>query len=254
MLTSQNVFSQSDYTITKYFKSIEACPDSNIHWEDMECTFVRIEYPVFNNPKYSNTLNQLIKSTIHSFFSEKYYNNFDDFSEQFFQDYWKTQMEMHTPHWSNDIKVEIIENSIDFISMKLENINYMGGAHGGFRVRTLNFSKEMNYPISLNDIFDLNPKCQVELNRIFNIILRNQYKYSDNENYIKDIDFFDQANYYCDDISQRFLLDKNSLVLYLDYYDELEGTRIGMRINEIRIPINKLSHLIKINCPLNFMK
>lgn len=251
-MSLQNSFSQSDYYIEKYFKSIETCLDTNADWEEMGCTYVRIEYPMFIDTKYSHTLNQLIKSAIHSFFFEKHYNNFDNFSEQFFQDYWKTQLEMVTTHWSNDTKVEIMDNTESLISMAFHNHDYRGGAHGWYRIRTLNFRKETNNVIFLDDIFDLNTSSKIELNRIFNNTLKNEIKKTDYQGIIKEIDFFNASNYSYDDIYKRFLINDQSLYIFLDYYDDMDGTRIGGSIDKIGIPLKLISHLIKINCPLNF--
>ncbi|MCX6157262.1 MAG: DUF4163 domain-containing protein [Ignavibacteriae bacterium] len=252
VLISRNSFSQNDYKIEKYFKSLEACPDSSKDWEEMVCTYVRIEYPVFLNSQFSSKLNQLTKSLIHSFFFERYYNSFDDYSEQFFQDYWKDQLELHTSIWSTDIFVNIIWNSDKLISLAAESYHFTGGAHGWGRTRTLNYNKEFNRVIFLSDIFDLYPDCKSKLNRIFNERLNDERKKIGKNKQIDEIDFFEASNYSYDDINKRFLIDKDSLVILLDYYDEMEGSRIGASISGFKIPFSLLSHLIKKDCPLNF--
>ncbi|RPI18682.1 MAG: DUF4163 domain-containing protein [Ignavibacteriae bacterium] len=247
---SKNFFAQNDFDVITFFKSSNLCVDTNGHFEDVNCNYARIIYPKFLDSMYSDKINQFVSGLICSYLWGDYYSDFNKYSDDFFYKYKNNNPEYPIPFWWHDIKVDVNFSSNKIIVLSLSSYLYLGGAHGAGRFVTLNYDKIVQKILVLEDIFL--PNFENKFNIILNDELNRELKINGFNKLNVEINFFDEQNYYYNDINKRFSLNDNSFTIYLDFYDNLHDTRVGAYVNEINIPYSLLKNIINPEYSFNY--
>ena len=203
------LYTQTDYEVVRYFNSLSHCSDSNAYMEDFDCVYLKVEYPRLLNCNCIET-NDIILSFVYSNFFDKSYNNFNDYSKEFFEYYSNTQEIYEAPGWFYTIGIDTIIVSERIVSISLGSYKYMGGAHGVSKMVTLNYDKETRRILDFGSIVNEGSKSNV--NTILNSYINSK---------AGDLDFFDPEMYNYGEIGSRFIMSSNAFIFKFDFYDEI---------------------------------
>jgi hypothetical protein len=180
---------------------------------------VNVFLPVFKNFKNVDKLNQKIEEI--SYNSKEYfdealvYETPEEYSERYF-------------YYSN---YEIFLNNEKFLSVRIDNIFYTGGAHPNTLSYAINFDKKEGKFISLEELFLVSDYINVLEDHIINFILRNDI-----------VVFLDNIEDLKLDKDPEFLITEDCLIIFFQRY---EYTPYSYGLFQIEIPYSEISDINK---------
>jgi hypothetical protein len=144
-------------TLAYQFKTVNTKADDCAGKPDSACTTIKFKYPAFENQP-------LLNDTVVT----------GRLSWQYLQDY--KNLKKTNPDWKGnfelDCKVNVIRQDSSLLALEYNGYQYTGGAHGGTKIRYLNWNVKQTKKILLSDI--LKPGYEAELTAIGEKIFRKQ--------------------------------------------------------------------------------
>ncbi len=218
--------------------------DGNCDGENTDyCAEIIIEYPVFTINGYEDIQKKINKNiSINMFFSvdnEDTKKSFDELADEFINDYKEFRRDVPDFHiaWYFERFGTVLFYNKDFISFRITENSYLGGAHpNSYSVLTV-FDLITGNKVSLNDIF--NKGYQTKLNQIAEKEFRVLKEISVDES-LNDAGFWFEDNKFT--INDNFALTDEGITFY---YNNYEITAYAYGPTELVIPISKISEIIK---------
>jgi hypothetical protein len=159
-------------TLAYQFKNVNAKADDCAGKPDSACTTIKFKYPAFENQPLLNDTVVTGLATLMD--KQKGIAGLQRLSWQYLQDY--KDFKQTNPDWKGnfelDCKVNVIRQDSSLLALEYNGYQYTGGAHGGTKIRYLNWNVKQTKKILLSDI--LKPGYEAELTAIGEKIFRKQ--------------------------------------------------------------------------------
>lgn len=196
-----------------------------------------IFFPVFKN----DTLNQFIKRQVFNYFAEEeVVTSYQDIANSFIKGYDDFVKENPTTSqsWYLTIKINVLKQEPNYLSLKYVHDDYAGGAHGNTTISFLNYNPKTNTSITIDSLIQKDKMG--DLMRIAEGIFRKNEKLSATES-LEGKYFFDKGKFA---LAQNFhVSDKGLVFLYNPY--EIKAYSEGY--TELIIPFSALKNSAKPN-------
>ena len=196
-----------------------------------------ISFPIFK----SDTLNQFIKRKVFDFFAEEEpATSYQDIANSFIKGYdsFVSENPGTQQAWFLIIKINVLKQASNYLSLKYIHSDYAGGAHGNTNISFLNYNTKANTVLTLDSLIK---KDQMQaLVRIAEDIFRKNEKISPTEP-LEEKYFFDKGKF---SLAQSFhVSDKGLVFLYNPY--EIKPYSEGY--TELIVPFSALKNIAKPN-------
>jgi hypothetical protein len=219
--------------------------DPAVTAENEQCVRLDIQYPEIANTPVADMreqLNSKIKATIlASSTDETKPESIEQMAYLFIQNYKKETVDNPT-NWYLKKVINVLIDTPQIISFKVEESGYMGGAHGFYKQNFINIDLDIMQDIKLSDV--LLPSYEAELNVTGEKIFRKVRDLTTNAN-------LDQAGYWFEDnmfaLNENFAVTEKGLLFYFNAYD-IAPYALGP--TEILIPYHDIQNLIDPNSTL----
>lgn len=208
-------------------------PNSN--QKIIDTTKASITFPLFKN----DTLNQYIKRKVFDYFDEKETaTSFKDVASSFingYDDFVKSNPGTQQS-WFLIIKINVLKQTKNYISLKYIHSDYAGGAHGYTGISFLNYNPQTNTSITIDSLIQKDKMNS--LIKIAERIFRKNEKLSATES-LEGKYFFDKGKF---TLAQNFYISDKGLVFWYNPYEiksYAEGT------TELIVPFSALKSIAK---------
>ncbi len=182
-----------------------------------------ITFPVFKN----DTLNQFIKRKVFDFFAEEEpATSYQDVANSFIKGYdsFVSENQGTQQSWFLIIKINVLKQTSNYLSLKYIHSDYAGGAHGNTNISFLNYNTKTNTMLTLDSLIE---KGKMEaLIQVAEGIFRKNEKLTPTET-LTDNYFFDKGkfalaqNFHVTDAGLVFLYNPYEIKPYSEGYTEL---------------------------------
>jgi len=194
-----------------------------------------ITFPVFKN----DTLNQFIKRKVFDYIAkEEPITPYKDMMSSFIKGYDDfVQSNPETPQsWFLIIKINVLRQSSNYISLKYIHSDYVGGAHGYTGISFLNYNPKTNQPVTLDSLIQKD-KMNVLL-AIAEGIFRKNEKLTPTQS-LEESYFFEKGKFA---LAQSYYVSNKGLVFLYNPY-EIKAYAEGY--TELVVPFSALKDIAK---------
>lgn len=232
-------------TLTYTYDSVKVYSKNIINTQQIVDTAKAvITYPVFKN----DTLNTLIQRKVTDFYGkEEKLITYPEIAKSFINGYDAFFAEnKDTPqHWFLLIDINVLKQTENYIALRYQHSDYVGGAHGNSNISYINYNPKTNTQITLDSLIDKSNRAK--LLSIAEGIFRKNEKLSPTETlsgkyFFLDDKFSLSENYY--------VSDKGLVFLYNPY--EIKAYAFGT--TELVIPFAAIKEIAKPNTVLSSQK
>lgn len=172
----------------------------------IDTTKFSIDYPVFTE----NWVNELIQKEL--FNQSKPQSLAKNFLAEY-DEYYEGTEQMFTPPWEGMTKVEVTHQTPQYITLRLHNFEYTGGAHGNYYYQYLNIDVPNKKALHLKDIID--PSKEDEFKRLAEAAFREDEGLSQTDS-LNEKYFFENGEF---EITQNSGLEEEGLTLLYNIYE-----------------------------------
>lgn len=196
-----------------------------------------ISFPVFKN----DTLNQFIKRQVFNYFAEEEpITSYQDIADSFIKGYddFVNTNKGTQQSWFLIIKINVLKQASNYLSLKYIHSDYAGGAHGNTTISFLNYNPKTNTQITLESLI-----TQGKMETLVNIaesIFRKNEKLSATEP-LEGKYFFDKGKF---TLAQNFYVSDKGLVFLYNPY-EIKAYAEGY--TALIVPFSALKTIAKSN-------
>ncbi len=182
-----------------------------------------ISFPIFKN----DTLNQFIKRKVFDFFAkEEPATSYQDIANSFIKGYedFLSENPETQQSWFLIIKINVLEQTPNYLSLKYIHSDYAGGAHGNTTISFLNYNPKTNTQITIDSLIQ---KEKMEaLIQIAEGIFRKNEKLTateplDEKYFFEKGKFVLAQNFHVTDMGLIFLYNPYEIKPYSEGYTEL---------------------------------
>jgi hypothetical protein len=197
-------------------------------------------------PKFSDTLlNNLIEARVcrNTAVPDKSYKSYKEVANSFmksFDDYLGFN-EDNIQSWFLDVKVNVVNQTPDFVALKFTQIDYMGGAHANSSFNYVNYDRVSREILTLDSI--LKPNTFGRLEAVAEPIFRKNEGLSPTQS-LANAYFFDKDKFH---LNSNFTLRKEGIEFLYNSY-EIKPFSAGT--TTLVVPYSAIKDLIKPNSPI----
>ena len=206
---------------------------------DSSCTVVKIKYPLFNSRE---KLNDTVYKSLVALFSveNKTFYSLQQASDNFIYGYQKSKKDnpQNTPPYALDAKVNVVTQTVNLVTLKIQEYVFQGGAHPGEMTGFINWDTRADKKIALKDLFITGYRDQ--LNEIAERIFRQQEKLSESAS-LADNYFFKDNKF---SLNNTFLITPAGILFF---YNEYEIKSYAEGPTQLLIPYAKIKFLLRPN-------
>ncbi|WP_020527250.1 DUF3298 and DUF4163 domain-containing protein [Flexithrix dorotheae] len=215
-------------------ESFEAC---DIQTEN--CTYIEINYPELVG-KNAEKINELVKSEIFNFYfsDAEIVGAFDASMINFLRNYqeFKDDFPDSDQIWNKEINYEIVNQTDDLLSLKVQSNEYTGGAHPNNLVNFLNIDLEDGEKINLDNI--ISKDYRSKLDQLVDQKYRSQNNLTAQDNLKEKKGLFEEKI----NASENFAITDDGILFY---YNNYEIGPYSMGPTEILLSNTELDGLLK---------
>lgn len=244
--TSQKTTDEQPEGPSLYSYEIASIDQKVADCENMECTKVKINYPVFNQgPELHAQLNIAIKQKINESLANYTLEEaspelgMEKLIDTFLQGYQKFTSEFpeSTTPWELSIDVIVSHTHPEFVSLSVSTSSYTGGAHPNNHVDYLNLSKDGKVITRLSFFVNDEKKLKSMAEKEF----REKYDLDTSEDLSKSGFMFENDQF---ELTENFGFTKTGMVFYYNSY-EIASYAEGPTV--LLIPFEELGEIYKSN-------
>jgi hypothetical protein len=215
--------------------------------EGPDCTYVKMEYPVFTGGADGESLkrlNEAVQKSLESPFIEDKPQKPEALAKALFAEYdgFKKESPGYAQSWMLErvIKAEVVSSKI--VTLAMTEYSYTGGAHPNSFESYQNLDIKTGQALGLDDL--LKPDYQQPLNDTAEKIFREQEGLSFDENLEEAGFFFEEAKF---KLNENFRITADGLVFLFNPYEAAPYVRGPI---ELKVPYSRIQDWIRPKGPL----
>ena len=224
------------FTQKSFTKSYKGC---DVTRED--CANIQIYYLEMTEGKWKKQIDESIRDNALLAYNveDTHYSDFDKITERFMKDYedFKKEVPDFPGAWYLKDSTAIVYNTADFLCVKNDMENYLGGAHGAYNTTYTNFDMKTGNVLYIKDIFKKGSDSK--LSKMIEAAIRKQYEVKANEK-LTDAGFFENKIY----PNENFAITKDGIDFLFNHY-EIAAYALG--VIEVKFTYSELDGLLNKN-------